>query len=821
MFDTQSQLFRQALADGGACGALIASENWEDTPLGALATWPVSLRMAVSLMLRSPVPMVILWGEDGIMLYNDAYSRFAGKRHPDLLGAKVHDGWPEVAAFNRNVLQVVLAGGTLQYRDQEFTLDRTGRLEPVWLNLDFSPIPDEAGRPGGVLCVLGETTDRIRAERQRDAARVALRETDAQFQLMVNSVPQIIWIADGDGRMEYLNRQFTEYTGAGFSSMSPSEIAGAFIHPADAPKVVAAFQSARDEGKPHSCEHRIRSASGEYRWFLDRAEPYRDQRTGRITRWFGSSVDIHDRKIAEDRLRAANDGLTERVAERTAERDILATLVEHTDILVMAVDLDFNILALNAANADEFERIFGIRPKAGDNMLALLADQPQHQEEVRAGWARGLSGEHVDFVETFGDPNRARPYYEIKFRPLFDEGGRLIGAYQFVIDVSDRLRREAQLAEAQLALRQSQKMEAIGQLTGGVAHDFNNLLMAVLGNLELLRKHADPDPRTRRLIDGAMSGAQRGAALTQRLLAFARRQDLQLEPRNLADLVKGMVELLEQSIGAAVELRLLPPDVAAVALVDANQLELAILNLAVNARDAMPNGGELTIAIERRAGDGELAPGDYVCLTVSDTGSGMDADTLKRSTEPFFSTKGVGKGTGLGLSMIHGLAVQLNGALRLSSVPGQGTRAELWLPAAESKTDIEVPIPTAPASTRDHKPTRARILVVDDDMLIAMSTLDMLQDLGHETVEANSGQEALDILRSGAVFDLMITDFAMPRMNGGELAEAALALRPDLPILLATGYAELPPGMRLDLPRLGKPYSQSQLANEINRLLAS
>ncbi|WAJ27812.1 PAS domain-containing protein [Antarcticirhabdus aurantiaca] len=817
---SQAEAFRNSLAGGGACGALIASRDWGLTSLGALDAWPTSLRTAVSLLLRSPVPMVMLWGEDGVMLYNDPYSRFAGGRHPELLGSKVREGWPEVADFNDNVMRVGLAGGTLHYQDQELTLYRHGRPEQVWMNLDYSPVLDESGQPAGVLCVLAETTDRIAAERRREAAEAALIESEAEFRLMVDTVPQIIWIADPSGHMEFLSRQFSHYTGATFRPMSPGEIAAAFIHPDDAPHVVASFQAARDGAGPHVFEHRIRSATGEYRWFLDRAEPYRDRRTGEILRWFGASVDIHDRKVAEDSLRELNATLEQRVAERTAERNMLATLVENTDVMVMAIDLDYNILALNLANTDEFERIFGVRPKAGDNMLELLADQPERQAEVRAGWARGLAGEQVTFIEDFGDPNRARPFYELTFRPLHDDAGRLIGTYQFVTDVTDRLRREAQLVEAQVALRQSQKMEAIGQLTGGVAHDFNNLLMAVLGNLDLLRKHLGDDPRAARLIDGALKGAQRGAALTQRLLAFARRQELVVEPRNLSELLGGMRELLEQSLGGSIELRLDLPPAAPIAMVDANQLELAVLNLAVNARDAMPNGGELVIEVEPAPADGDLVPGDYVRLTVSDTGQGMDADTLKKATEPFFSTKGVGKGTGLGLSMVHGLAVQLQGALRLTSEPGRGTRAELWLPSAGNGVAASETAACAPKAEGPQAPIRARILAVDDDMLIAMSTLDMLEDLGHEVVEANSGPQALEILRSDGPFDLMITDFAMPRMNGAELAEAALALYPGMPILIATGYAELPSGGRLGLPRLAKPYTQDQLDAEIRKLLA-
>ncbi|WP_294643946.1 PAS domain S-box protein [uncultured Aureimonas sp.] len=805
---------------GGACGALIASRDWSATTLADGASWTPTLRTSLSIVLRSPVPMLLLWSVERLAFYNDAFSALAGERHPDLLGASIGDGRLDAFGLDADKVAAVMAGEAFEDRARKWTPGRDGETRVQFVDISGSPVVDEAGVPAGVLCVVADCSDRVLAERQRDEAEAALKDSEAEFRLMVDTVPQIIWIADSTGQMEFLSRQFSQYTGAQYRSMSPAEIAGAFIHPEDAPHVVASFQRARDEIGAHVHEHRIRSAAGEFRWFLDRAEPYRDRRTGEIVRWFGASVDIHDRKLAEEGLRDLNATLEARVAERTAERNLLATLVENTDVLVMAVDLDFKILALNAANADAFERIFGVRPKAGDNMLALLADRPEHLAEVRAGWARGFTGEPVTFVEAFGDPDIERRHFEITFRPLHDADGKLMGTYQFVTDVTDRLEREAQLAEAQGALRQSQKMEAIGQLTGGVAHDFNNLLMAVLGNLELLRKHLPDDPRTTRLIDGAVMGAQRGAALTQRLLAFARRQDLSVEPRNLSDLVAGMVDLLEQSIGSGIELELRLPTEAPIALVDANQLELAILNLAVNARDAMPNGGRLTLEIERVAGEGDLVPGDYIRVALTDTGQGMDAETLKKATEPFFSTKGVGKGTGLGLSMIHGLTSQLHGALRLSSVPGEGTRAELWLPRASEGAAPIVIAAEEPIVVDVGRLAPARILVVDDDMLISMSTVDMLRDLGHDVSEAASGAEALDILSLHGPFDLMITDYAMPRMNGAELAKAALDRHPGLPILLATGNAEMPADERLDLPRLGKPYSQDQLAAQLARLLA-
>ena len=379
----------------------------------------------------------------------------------------------------------------------------------------------------------------------------------------------------------------------------------------------------------------------------------------------------------------------------------------------------------------------------------------------------------------------------------------------------------AQRERAEDLLRQSQKMEMLGQITGGVAHDFNNLLMAVIGNLDLLRKHASADPRTTRLIAGALQGARRGEALTQRLLAFARRQDLKVEPTNLIELIKGMKDLLERSVGPRIELSVDLLPTLPLTLIDANQIELALLNLVVNARDAMPMGGSLSITVDVAEADGadDLPPGTYVRLVVSDTGQGMDAETLGKATEPFFSTKELGKGTGLGLSMVHGLAKQLNGALRLTSEVGRGTRAELWLPTTAQVVGTE-----ARAGQDAQEETviaRMTILVVDDDPLIAMSTVDMLEDLGHVVIEANSGARALEILQSDPKVDFLITDYSMPKMTGAQLAEAARELRPDLPILLATGYADLPPGSDIDLPRLGKPYQQSQLAAHISRVLGA
>jgi signal transduction histidine kinase len=376
----------------------------------------------------------------------------------------------------------------------------------------------------------------------------------------------------------------------------------------------------------------------------------------------------------------------------------------------------------------------------------------------------------------------------------------------------------AERARTEDQLRQLQKLESIGQLTGGVAHDFNNLLTAVLGNLELLRKRLPHDPSIERLLDGATQGAQRGAALTQRLLAFARRQALQPQPTDLAELVRGMADLLHRSLGPTIDIAFDLPTGLPPASADHNQIELALLNLAVNARDAMPDGGTLTISLslEQVPATRDLAAGRYIKLCVSDTGCGMDPQTLGRAIEPFFSTKEVGKGTGLGLSMIHGLALQLKGALRLLSDIGRGTRAELWLPVASGAVAAAAPDSQLEA---DVSKRRLTLLFVDDDFLISLSTAALLEDLGHDVIKASSGPAALDVVKSGKPIDLLITDYAMPGMTGVQLAEAVRELRPDLPILLATGYADLPARGKVELPRLSKPYQQRQLAERITSLV--
>jgi PAS domain S-box-containing protein len=387
--------------------------------------------------------------------------------------------------------------------------------------------------------------------------------------------------------------------------------------------------------------------------------------------------------------------------------------------------------------------------------------------------------------------------------------------------LEQRVREETQARQDALAkLHEAQKLETIGQLTGGVAHDFNNLLMPITGALDLLqRRYADADARAGRLIDGALQSAERAKILVQRLLGFARRQSLQTQAVDMVELLEGMRDLIRSSVGSTVELRTaFSPDLPQ-ALADPNQLELALLNLCVNARDAMPRGGTLTIAadvVQPGAAQPELPRRDYVRVSVADTGTGMDQETLARAIEPFFSTKETGRGTGLGLSMVHGLAGQLGGHFAIASTPGKGTRVELWLPVATAGV---ASLRREAHPERPHASIRPlEVLLVDDEQLVRDGTAAMLRELGHRVVEAAGAGEALEKLQDGLQVDVVVTDYKMPRMDGAELARRLRRSQPHLPVLLITGYSGHADDT-LGLSRLAKPFRQADIAAALEELV--
>ena len=926
-------------------GQRMRAHDWRATPLGPIETWPQSLKTATSIVLRSPVGIVMLWGADGVMIYNDAYSVFAGGRHPQLLGSKVREGWPEVADFNDHVMKTGLAGGTLSYKDQELILHRNGAPELVWLDLDYSPVLDESGRPAGVIAIVAETTERVLAERRNATERehlaqmfeqapgfvctlrgpehvyefvnaahrrmfnsgdwvgrplreafpdlegqgfyelmdtvyvtgerfvahgtpmrfrsgpdtapqerlvdfiyapmfdergavcaifcegydvteqrrteIALKDSQQRMQLALDAgdMGTFVWlpdedVAEGDARMMALFGLPADGLLSLRTALADS------IHPEDGERYAQSVARACDPNGSglHRQDIRVFWPDGSMHWLAISGQVYFEGHPPRAKRMVGMAFDVSEQRRAEEALRELNDKLESRVAEALAGRKLMADLVEGADAVVLVLDLDFRLLAINQAGADEFERVFGVRPIVGENHLDALAHLPEQQAAVRAAWTRALQGEAYIDVQMFGDPNRDQRHYELRFNVLRDAAGERIGAYQFVYDVTERLRDQARLAEAEAALHQSQKMETVGQLTGGVAHDFNNLLMPIVGALDMLRRKLGGDDRAQRLTDAALQAADRAQTLVQRLLAFSRRQHLQPRAIDTRRLIESLADLVSRSLGPRIWLQLdIAPDLPP-AHVDPNQLELALLNLAVNARDAM--SGEGTLTIRARAADAaedqKLGPGAYVSIAVTDTGVGMDEETLRRATEPFYTTKGVGRGTGLGLSSVQGLAAQSDGAFALASEPGRGTTATLWLPI--STEPVPVPPPPLAEAAAPRRSEGGLILLVDDEDLVRVGTADMLTEAGYQVQEAVSGFQAVQMLKQGLRPLVVVTDYAMPGMTGAELAREVTRLAPGLPVLMITGYAALTDRDAGGPPRLAKPFRQADLLTAIEDL---
>jgi PAS domain S-box-containing protein len=508
-------------------------------------------------------------------------------------------------------------------------------------------------------------------------------------------------------------------------------------------------------------------------------------------------------------LNASNAQLREEMAERARSEEQFRLLIQGvTDYAIYMLDPQGRISSWNAGA----ERIKGYTPSEiiGEHFSRFYSDEDRAAGMPAIGLATATREGRFEREGWRVRKDGTRFWAHVVIDAINDDAGNLTGFAKVTRDITERLKSQKQLEEAREALFQSQKLEAIGQLTGGIAHDFNNLLMVILGSLALMRKRLPPDAAAAlSLLDNAVQAAQRGATLTKRMLAFARRQELKIMAVDIPDLVRGMADLLQRSLGPSITIETRFPLGLAKASTDPNQLESALLNIVVNARDAMPEGGSITIAAKVATAD-EPAPGRYVCLSVTDTGEGMDPETLARATEPFFTTKGVGKGTGLGLSTVHGLMEQSHGRMVLASRKGIGTTIELWLPVASAETELPPPADEAPAPDATEALGRLHIMAVDDDGLVLMNTIAMLEELGHAAVGATAADQALDALRRDAA-DLVITDHAMPRMTGAELADRIAAEWPGLPVILATGYAELPMGVGANLPKLAKPFSLEEL----------
>lgn len=789
---------------------LMRQYDWSSHPFGAPENWPEGLKIPLRMLLTSRFEMWLGWGDELNFFYNDAYIPTLGIKHPSMLGRPFREVWSEV--YDDVADQVArVRGGESTWNDALLLLlERHGYPEETYHSFSYSPLYGPSGSVDGMLCIVSEVTERVITERRLNTLRTlgmelvgtSTRDEVCQAVSQVLGVNRrdfpfsLLFMGEGDEQAAIACTQdaadlLHQSWPLGAAGSGPAMIA----LPARAAYPVGAWAIASRDALVVA----IPGADGEtpVGHLVLGLNPYRrrDEDVADLARMLVGQI----------------SGALANVTALVSERQRADRVWTHSRDLLCAVGADGIYRSVSPA----WTRILG---HATDQVVGHHIDEflwPDDRQETAEALSLAASGTDLTSFE-----NRYRTVDgELRWISWHTaREGDLV--YGYGRDVTEEKLNAEALASAENALRQSQKMEVIGQLTGGVAHDFNNLLMAITANLDLLKRHMPDDPKATRLIDGAIQGASRGASLTQRLLAFARRQDLELVAVSVTELVRGVGDLIMKSAGPGVELRYQLDEELPLAMVDANQVELALLNLVVNARDALRDGGCVTIATERvvLASEQHLPSGPYVRLAVSDDGVGMDEETLARATEPFFSTKEIGKGTGLGLSMIHGLAIQLNGALRISSTPGEGTCAELLLPVTEERP--AAPAPVAEPSVTPAAATRT-ILVVDDDPLVAMSTVDLLENLGHSVREANSGAEALEIVRSGEHFDLVVTDYSMPRMNGGQLAIALREIRPDLPILLATGYADLPPGAGIDLPRLAKPYDQSQLQREIAKFFGS
>ena len=638
-------------------------------------------------------------------------------------------------------------------------------------------------------------------------SQLSTAQTDlTRYQQLIEAITDYaIYMLDPSGRIVSWNpgaQRFKGYAAQEIIGQHFSRFYTPEDKAAELPK--RALETAAREGKFESEGWRVRKDGTRF-WAHVVIDPIRDPDSGAVTGFAKITRDLTQRNAAAEKLRRSEEQF------RLLVQGVTDYALYMLDPGGIVSNWNLGAERIKGYKADEivgqhFSRFYTDEERDAGVPSHALETALQEGRYEREGWRVRKSG--------------ARFWAHVIIDPIWTTDGELAGFAKITRDITERKQAHEALERTREALVQTQKMEAIGQLTGGVAHDFNNLLMAVLGSLELLRKRLPDDPGMTRLVDNAILGAQRGAALTQRMLAFARRQDIATGPVPLAELLNGMKELLSATLGshAAVELRF-APDIPSV-IADENQLSLAILNLSVNARDAMPDGGTVAISAEEIAlpagNDLGLGVGPYVRLAVSDTGQGMDAETLARATEPFFTTKGVGKGTGLGLSMVQGMTEQLGGKFVLASKKGQGTRAEMWLRAAGEDMEVAVARKSAPATEHGRA---LKILAVDDDHLVLFNTAEMLRDLGHTVWEAGSGEAALDVLAARPA-ELVITDQVMPRMTGTQLIDKIRKTSPGLPAILATGYAETPANLDSAIVRLKKPFTQEELRAAIERISA-
>jgi PAS domain S-box-containing protein len=812
--------FRFLRSDSDLAG-LIRDFDWAGTALGPIESWPQSLRAIVAMIINSQVPIVLLWGECGYMIYNDAYSRFAADRHPQLLGTKVRDGWPEVADFNDHIMKVGLSGGTLAYRDQELALHRSGKPEQVWMNLDYSPVIDETGKPAGVIAIVVETTQRVLADRRNETQHRRVAQ-------MFEQGPSFMALLEGpDHRIEFANASYLrliggrDVIGKTVAEALPDAASQGYVDKLN--EVFASGKSFSSAASRYAVEV-LPGTTVDERYVDFIYQPLKDV-AGNVTGIFVEGVDVTERKLAEDALEQLNQTLEEKIEERTAQlllkEALIATFYNHSsEYHAVLSETDGGQFRYDEANPALLRMYGKSRAELIGHTVAEVF-KPETAAELTAHLQACLRTDApYRYERRNGDA-----IVEAVATPVREASGTTRMLVVSARDITEHRNLEQQL-------RQSQKMEAVGQLTGGLAHDFNNLLTGITGSLELVEKRFEQRRLNEidRYLHAAKGAAKRAAALTHRLLAFSRRQTLDPKPTDVNSLVIDMEELIRRTIGPHISFEFVGAIGLWKTLTDSHQLENALLNLCINARDAMPHGGRLTVETcnrwidERGAKVRDLAAGQYISLCVSDNGTGMSSEVISRAFDPFFTTKPLGEGTGLGLSMVYGFARQSGGQTRIYSEEGKGTMVCLYLPRCSEANQEAVQLEET--ARIEHTKLGETVLVVDDEQTVRMLITDVLEELGYTAIDAGDGNAGLQILESKRRIDLLITDVGLPGgMNGRQLADAGTSLRPELKVLFITGYAEnavigdghLKPGMHV----LTKPFGMDALANRITSILNS
>lgn len=825
---------------GGECGALIRSRNWAASALGSPDSWPSEIRATIANIVNSPVAKLLVWGPDHILFYNDAYRAIVGDRHPQAIGMPFAEVFPELWDWHRPILQAGLCGERQSFLNQPTEISRPGGSETLILDLYYTPVFDGRGVGNGVLCTVIDNS-------AQKAIETRLAASEAEIRRIADAVPMLVAYVDRDYRYRFANARYEDWFG-----VLPNEIVGRHVRDVlgeglyrDRIVDIDMALTGRTVIGETTMEHRdLGRRDVEIRYV-----PHRDE-AGGTPGVYILGIDITERardaaeiKASNSRFRTAMEAVHGVLWTNSADGRMIGeqpgwaaltgqrfddyqgfgwTAAVHPD------DADATVAAWNVAVAARSMFVHEHRVRRHDGEWRTFA--------IRALPILDAAGEITEWVGVHTDISHRRAaeaalreqadslVKQVRHRERAEEQLRGLNETletRVIAEIAERRQAEAKLAQAQ-------KLETVGKLTGGVAHDFNNLLQVVGGNLQLLARDVVGNAKAERRVENAMAGVSRGARLASQLLAFGRRQALEPKVVNVTRFVRGMDDMLRRAIGEAIEIETVFAGGLWNTFIDPGQIENALLNLAINARDAMEGRGKLTIELANAHLDDdyartheEVVPGQYVMLAVTDTGSGMPPEVVARVFEPFFSTKAEGKGSGLGLSMVYGFVKQSGGHVKIYSEIGHGTSIKLYLPRAIQSEDVEVQVDTGPV-----RGGTETVLVVEDDEEVRATVVEMLSDLGYRVLKASDATSGLAVIESGVPIDLLFTDVVMPgSLKSPEMARKARERLPNIAVLFTSGYTEnsIVHGGRLDkgVELLSKPYTREALARKVRHVLSN